>query len=116
MNTAKSPGAVAAHWASEIDQLEARVNPQTSLHRRPTQAPGSIAEPAQFLRRQAALFETRCRELAVRVQAGVISFVDAVDLAYEAAIWSGISDSLGDDFVQKIMADAFMGTKLKGTG
>ena len=38
---------------------------------------------------------------------GSISFVDAVDMAYDAACWSGLADDVGDDIVQSIMALAF---------
>jgi hypothetical protein len=51
------------------------------------------------------LFNTRCRELAV------LPFIDAVDLAYDAAIWSGLVDLVGDDRVQACMAEAFMGLR-----
>jgi hypothetical protein len=55
------------------------------------------------------LFDLRCRELAGRVRAGRLSIVDAVDMAYEAAIWSGLADGVGDDVVQHVLACAFMG-------
>ena len=57
------------------------------------------------------LFNIRCSELAGRVRAGFLPFVDAVDLAYEAAVWSGLCDLVGDDRVQVCMAEAFMGLR-----
>jgi hypothetical protein len=58
--------------------------------------------------RQLDLFTVRCRQLAEKVDNGIIYFVDAVDTAYSAAEWSGMVELHGDDIVQKIMADAFM--------
>lgn len=55
------------------------------------------------------LFELRARQLADRVSAGHIGFIDAVDMAYSAAQWSGLVDSVGADAVQKILADCFGG-------
>ena len=56
---------------------------------------------------QIELFAIRASELADRVAAGQISFIDAVDMAYSAAVWSGLIDSIGDDAVQKVMQAAF---------
>jgi hypothetical protein len=53
------------------------------------------------------LFGVRCGELAARTLAGDIAFLDAIDLLYDAAIWSGLVDGVGDDVVQAIMANAF---------
>ena len=57
---------------------------------------------------QLRLFALRARELAGRVFNGTIPFIDAVDMGYEAAIWSGLVDLYGDDAVQSVLADAFM--------
>jgi hypothetical protein len=62
----------------------------------------------QISRKQLVLFERRCQTLADRVGYQQLNFVDAVDLAYEAAIWSGLADAVGDDVVQATMANAFM--------
>jgi hypothetical protein len=59
---------------------------------------------------QIKLFAIRCSELADRVAAGQMSFIDAIDTAYSAAIWSGLIDAIGDDAVQKVMQAAFAGT------
>jgi hypothetical protein len=58
--------------------------------------------------RQLELFEIRCRQLAEKVDNGIVDFVSAVDTAYSAAEWSGMVELHGDDVVQKIMAVAFM--------
>jgi len=41
------------------------------------------------------------------VLSGQLSFIDAVDIAYSAADWSGLVDRYGDDVVQLVLADAF---------
>jgi hypothetical protein len=66
---------------------------------------------AAFVERHLALFGARCRELAERVDAGLIGFIEAVDMLYSASVWSGLSDSVGDDAVQAVMARAFMGLR-----
>jgi hypothetical protein len=63
--------------------------------------------PDEINRNRLDLFAVRCGELAERVERGTISFVDAVDMAYSAAIWSGLIDDVGDDMVQHVMAVAF---------
>ena len=55
------------------------------------------------------LFHDRCCTLADRVVDGGIGFIDAVDLAYTAAHFSGLADRVGDDAVQAVMANAFIG-------
>jgi hypothetical protein len=64
--------------------------------------------PADFTVRQLNLLAVKSRELADRVAAEQLAFVDAVDMAYSAALWSGVVDSAGDDAVQKVLAAAFM--------
>lgn len=54
------------------------------------------------------LFE-RAIGLANRARGGSLPFLDAVDLAYSAADWSGLVDRYGDDVVQLVLADAFGG-------
>ena len=71
-----------------------------------TIAASSIAPHAA----QIELFAIRACELADRVGRGGIGIVDAVDMLYSAAQWSGLADSIGDDNVQKIMAAAFATT------
>lgn len=69
--------------------------------------------------RQLEIFATRCFELADRVDAGFLEFIDALDMAHSAAMWAclprAIEDSglieypplTGIDIVQEIMAAAF---------
>jgi hypothetical protein len=57
--------------------------------------------------RRLEILALRSLELADRVAEGSIKFIDAVDVAYEAAIWSGLVDEVGDDIVQACMAAAF---------
>jgi hypothetical protein len=57
--------------------------------------------------RQLEILALRSMELADRVAAGEIKFLDAVDLAYEAALWSGLTETVGDDIVQATLAAAF---------
>jgi hypothetical protein len=46
---------------------------------------------ANLLARQRLdLFGARCHELIERINFGAISFIDGVDLAYSAALWSGL--------------------------
>jgi hypothetical protein len=63
----------------------------------------------QFVGRLTRFFSDRCEQLALRVRAGQLPFIEAVDLAYSAAQWGGAVDALGDDRVQQVMARAFMG-------
>jgi hypothetical protein len=65
------------------------------------------------------LLALRSLDLADRVGAGELRFLDAVDLAYEAAVWAGLPQSIdksglidtstitGDDIVQATIAAAF---------
>jgi hypothetical protein len=54
------------------------------------------------------LYERSCI-LASRVDAGDISFLDAVDMAYSAAEFAGTVARVGPDQVQAALAAAFMG-------
>ena len=63
---------------------------------------------SQLSTQQLVLFERRCQTLADRVGCKQLNFVDAVELAYDAATWSGLVDAVGDDAVQVTMANAFM--------
>jgi hypothetical protein len=60
---------------------------------------------------QLELFARRCLDLADRVAEHRIAFLDAVDVAYEAAEAAGLVDDLGDDVVQLTMAAAFANAK-----
>ena len=56
------------------------------------------------------LFE-RCCTLADRVFAGELGFIDAVDMAWEAAEFAGIVGRVGPDQVQAVLAAAFVGAR-----
>ena len=47
--------------------------------------------------------------LAERAALGELNFIDAVDMAYSAADWAGLVERVGDDVVQQILAEAFIG-------
>jgi hypothetical protein len=57
--------------------------------------------------RQLEILAQRSTELAERVAAGELMFIDAVDLAYSAAVWAGLVETIGDDKVQAVLAAAF---------
>jgi hypothetical protein len=61
----------------------------------------------EHVSRQLEILALRSLELADRVAAGEIAFLDAVDVAYEAAVWSGLNNTVGDDVVQATLAAAF---------
>jgi hypothetical protein len=57
--------------------------------------------------RQLEILAIRALDLADQVAVGQLGFLDAVDLAYEAAVWSGLVKAVGDDVVQLTLAAAF---------
>jgi hypothetical protein len=60
---------------------------------------------------QLQLFAIRCLDLADRVAENQMAFLDAVDVAYEAALWGGLCESIGDDIIQATMAACFANAK-----
>jgi hypothetical protein len=66
---------------------------------------------ARLKEAQLKLFTVRCAELAQRVARKEVAFLDAIDVAYDAAIWSGLADNVGDDAVQAAMAAAFLNAR-----
>jgi hypothetical protein len=60
-----------------------------------------------FQQKQLKLFAIRASELADRSARGQLGFIDAVDMAYSAAVWSDLVDDVGDDCIQKIICAAF---------
>ena len=62
---------------------------------------------AKFADRKLAVFTRNCRLLAERVAVGQLRLIDAADMLQSAAELSGLSEVVGDDVVQRIMADAF---------
>jgi hypothetical protein len=69
--------------------------------------------------RQLEVLALRSAELADRVAAGELPFLEAVDIAYSAAVWAGLLNAIeksglidtkiitGDDIVQATIAAAF---------
>ncbi len=57
--------------------------------------------------RRLEILALRTLELADRVAEGELRFLDAVDVAYEAATWSGLTETVGDDIIQATLAAAF---------
>jgi hypothetical protein len=57
--------------------------------------------------KQLEIFARRALDLADQVAAGQLRFLDAVDIAYDAAIWAGLVKAVGDDIVQATLAAAF---------
>jgi len=62
---------------------------------------------AAFTNRKLAVFAQNCRAFADRVAVGQLRLVDAADMLQSAAELSGLCEMLGDDVVQRTMADAF---------
>ena len=60
---------------------------------------------------QLEIFARRCLDLADRVAEHRIAFLDAIDVAYEAAEAAGLVDDLGDDLIQATMAACFANAK-----
>jgi hypothetical protein len=63
--------------------------------------------PKNFKSRQLEILALRSLELADRAATGELPFIEAVDLAYSAAQWAGLPESVGDDIVQATLAAAF---------
>jgi hypothetical protein len=57
--------------------------------------------------RQLEILALRSLQLADRVAAGEIAFIDAVDVAYEAAVCSGLVETVGVNVVQTVLHEAF---------
>jgi hypothetical protein len=57
--------------------------------------------------RQLEILAMRSLELADRVAAGELAFLEAVDLAYSAAVWAGLVETVGDDVIQATLAACF---------
>jgi len=84
--------------------------------------PPAVVTKSKTVTRQLEILALRCFELADRVAAGALSFRDAVDLAFEAAIWADLPNAIdasglinsnivaaptGMDIVQTTIAAAF---------
>ena len=69
--------------------------------------PASIRPGGRNIARRLAILRVRAWELADRVAAGEIDFIEAVDMVYSAAVWSGLVADAGDDAVQEAIVPAF---------
>jgi hypothetical protein len=68
---------------------------------------GALWPALQRTTRQLEILAIRSFDLAERVEAGEVKFLDAVDLAYDSAYWSGLVESVGNDVVQTVLHEAF---------
>ena len=75
----------------------------------PGQAAPHVTCPTNKSRatKQLEILALRSLELADQVAAGQLQFLDAVDLAYEAAVWGGVVEAVGNDIVQATLAASF---------
>jgi hypothetical protein len=56
---------------------------------------------------QLEILARRSFELADRVAAGELQFLDAVDVAFDSAVASGLAESVGYDVIQIVLATSF---------
>lgn len=75
----------------------------------PVCKPAAVLELPQRVHPLDLLFERSCT-MRERVMAGQVAFLDAVDAMYSAADWAGLVEHYGDDLIQEILAEAFIGT------
>jgi hypothetical protein len=66
-----------------------------------------IAHFTEGQSQQLELLALRSFQLADRVASGELQFLDAVDVAFDAAIASDLADSVGYDVIQTVLAAAF---------
>jgi hypothetical protein len=68
-----------------------------------------MSKPARKSRvtRQLEILALRSLELADRAAAGQLPFIDAVDMAYSAAQWAGMPETVGDDAIQLVLSASF---------
>jgi hypothetical protein len=96
---AAKPAPAAAGHRLQADRLGGAINC--------TNGRAGISKQAAKTGRRLEILALRGLELADRVAEGSIKFIDAVDVAYDAALWSGLVDLVGDDIVQATLAAAF---------
>lgn len=101
--------AVVARGDSEIHQLGSMVGSNHSAS--PREKQNSSAGDSGAVLKQLEILYQRCVYLAHAVDVGGLRFLDAVDLAWDAADWAGVLASAGPDKVQDVLARAFMGIK-----
>jgi hypothetical protein len=61
----------------------------------------------QCITQQLEILARHSFELADRVAAGELEFLDAVDVAFDAAVASGLEESVGFDVIQIVLATSF---------
>jgi hypothetical protein len=57
--------------------------------------------------RQIAMLQYHASMLADRVELGQLGFIDAVDMAYQAALAAGMDQTVGDDEIQAVLYHGF---------
>ena len=57
--------------------------------------------------KQLEILALRSFQLADRVASGELQFLDAIDVAFDAAVASGLADEVGDDVTQTVLTVAF---------
>lgn len=105
LNADHRAGDAAARQEIQVEQYEPVLNSHVLLRAQAARPPGPR------IARQLAILSVRAWELADRVAAGEIEFIDAVDMAYSSAVWSGLVAAAGDDAVQAALVQAFDGVR-----
>jgi hypothetical protein len=72
-----------------------------------SEAAANIAHLERCITQQLETLALRSFELADRVAAGELQFLDAVDVAFDSAVASGLADSVGYDVIQIVLATTF---------
>jgi hypothetical protein len=67
----------------------------------------NTAKAVEIADRQIALLHHHATMLADRVEAGQIGFIDAVDIAYQAALAAGMDQTVGDEEIQAVLHYCF---------
>lgn len=101
-----------AGWPPEFKEGEsqpnASINPSPKNNNAPGRAMTAVAYVATETRPDPVdIFRARCEARAILVEAGELAFLDAVDGLQQAAVRDGLVDKLGQNAIQRIMADAF---------
>jgi hypothetical protein len=68
-----------------------------------------MSKPARKSRvtQQLEILALRSLELADQVAAGHLPFIDAVDMAYSAAQWAGLPETVGDNTIKLALSASF---------
>ena len=83
------------------------MNHSVATGRKEARRDGGKSKTPSRATRQLEILAIRSLELADRVKAGEIDLPSAVDVAWEAAVWSGLTETVGDDIVQTVLSEAF---------